>query len=221
MQPLLMILIGFALTFGSFAAGAVATAVFLAAEPVRVQSSGVDAAEVWPSNPMTVDTASQDYQRLPARPVPKEVLIASASADVTGLPKTAMLDATVTESIGSEIVPGVKENAAPALNPDHLEWCASRYRSYRPRDNSYTPYSGGRRECISPYAKASEGSGTVSPTPAAQDSYANEDVVEASFSQEQFMSAQHIQSCFARYRSYRPEDNSYQPYGGGPRRQCQ
>ncbi|MER9071791.1 BA14K family protein [Mesorhizobium sp. M0904] len=23
------------------------------------------------------------------------------------------------------------------------------------------------------------------------------------------------------YRSYRPEDNSYQPYSGGPRRQCE
>jgi hypothetical protein len=27
--------------------------------------------------------------------------------------------------------------------------------------------------------------------------------------------------CFARYRSYRVEDNSYQPYAGGPRRQCE
>ena len=33
-------------------------------------------------------------------------------------------------------------------------------------------------------------------------------------------SEEHIRSCFARYRSYRPEDNSYQPFDGGPRRQC-
>ena len=29
------------------------------------------------------------------------------------------------------------------------------------------------------------------------------------------------QFCYARYRSYRVEDNSYQPFDGGPRRQCQ
>jgi hypothetical protein len=31
----------------------------------------------------------------------------------------------------------------------------------------------------------------------------------------------HVSNCFDRYRSYRPEDNSYQPYGGGSRRQCE
>ncbi|MER8725965.1 BA14K family protein [Mesorhizobium sp. M1027] len=30
-----------------------------------------------------------------------------------------------------------------------------------------------------------------------------------------------MQYCFSRYRSYRPEDNSYQPHSGGPRRQCE
>ncbi|TGV78178.1 BA14K family protein, partial [Mesorhizobium sp. M00.F.Ca.ET.158.01.1.1] len=35
------------------------------------------------------------------------------------------------------------------------------------------------------------------------------------------LSADHVDSCFSRYRSYRPEDNSYQPYSGGPRRQCE
>jgi hypothetical protein len=35
------------------------------------------------------------------------------------------------------------------------------------------------------------------------------------------MTCDHIQVCFDRYQSYRPEDNSYQPYGGGPRQQCE
>lgn len=35
------------------------------------------------------------------------------------------------------------------------------------------------------------------------------------------VSADHVAYCFDRYRSYRPEDNTYQPYGGGPRRQCE
>jgi hypothetical protein len=33
----------------------------------------------------------------------------------------------------------------------HVAWCYNRYRSYRAYDNSYQPFNGPRRECISPY----------------------------------------------------------------------
>lgn len=33
----------------------------------------------------------------------------------------------------------------------HESWCYSRYRSYRAWDNTYQPYNGRRRQCISPY----------------------------------------------------------------------
>jgi len=33
----------------------------------------------------------------------------------------------------------------------HVAWCYDRYRSYREYDNSWQPYNGPRRECISPY----------------------------------------------------------------------
>ena len=33
----------------------------------------------------------------------------------------------------------------------HVEWCYARYRSYREYDNTFQPYHGGRRQCISPY----------------------------------------------------------------------
>jgi hypothetical protein len=33
----------------------------------------------------------------------------------------------------------------------HEQWCYSRYRSYRAWDNSWQPYYGPRRQCISPY----------------------------------------------------------------------
>ena len=36
-------------------------------------------------------------------------------------------------------------------NPQHVHWCSNKYRSYRPRDNSFQPYHGPRRECRSPY----------------------------------------------------------------------
>jgi BA14K-like protein len=34
----------------------------------------------------------------------------------------------------------------------HVEWCLNRYRSYRPRTNTWTSYSGRVRRCISPYS---------------------------------------------------------------------
>lgn len=33
----------------------------------------------------------------------------------------------------------------------HTRWCYARYRSYRPYDNTFQPYYGPRRQCISPY----------------------------------------------------------------------
>ena len=33
----------------------------------------------------------------------------------------------------------------------HVEWCYARYRSYREYDNTYQPYHGRRRQCLSPY----------------------------------------------------------------------
>jgi hypothetical protein len=33
----------------------------------------------------------------------------------------------------------------------HVRWCYNRYRSYRAYDNTYQPYYGPRRQCISPY----------------------------------------------------------------------
>lgn len=33
----------------------------------------------------------------------------------------------------------------------HVEWCYARYRSYRDWDNTFQPYNGPRRQCVSPY----------------------------------------------------------------------
>lgn len=33
----------------------------------------------------------------------------------------------------------------------HVRWCYERYRSYRAYDNTYQPYEGPRRQCVSPY----------------------------------------------------------------------
>lgn len=34
----------------------------------------------------------------------------------------------------------------------HIRWCLARYRSYRPRDNTFQPYHGPRQQCWSPYS---------------------------------------------------------------------
>jgi hypothetical protein len=38
------------------------------------------------------------------------------------------------------------------LSGAHVEWCYNRYRSYRAWDNTYQPYNGPRRQCVSPYS---------------------------------------------------------------------
>jgi hypothetical protein len=39
------------------------------------------------------------------------------------------------------------------ITRDHLVWCEDRYRSYRASDNSFQPYNGPRRQCVSPYLR--------------------------------------------------------------------
>lgn len=35
----------------------------------------------------------------------------------------------------------------------HVDWCRSKYRSYRMSDNTFQPYEGPRQECRSPYLR--------------------------------------------------------------------
>jgi BA14K-like protein len=40
---------------------------------------------------------------------------------------------------------------SPSRNSRHVSWCKNRFRSYRVSDNTFQPYSGPRRQCVSPY----------------------------------------------------------------------
>jgi len=86
----------------------------------------------------------------------------------------------------------------PKFSAEHLAWCAQRYRSFDPATNSYRSYSGEIRACSSPHQL---------------------DVAAADESASPQVNPQAAAWCAARYRSYRPEDNTYQPWGG-PRRNC-
>jgi len=94
----------------------------------------------------------------------------------------------------------------PTLSNDHLAWCAEKYRSFNPETNTYLSFSGQIRVCASPY-------GAQGLTAERNGSPEEKPIVSPE--------AQSIAAwCAARYKSYRPEDNTYQPYAG-PRRSCE
>ncbi|MBB6412388.1 BA14K family protein [Mesorhizobium sangaii] len=198
MKAVMGLVCGFVLTLAVFGSGLAFAAWLLAAKPAQQARATLSVAELWTRKAQPVNKAAQSFERVPGEQ--------PAAPDIgTSAPRVRQAsDATVTGAIA----PAAR---AVDLPPPHLAWCASRYRSYRPDDNSYISYSGQQRPCISPYGGAD---GTAGPVEA---SY----VEGAGLGIQASTDADHVDYCFSRYRSYRPEDNSYQPYAGGPRRQCQ
>jgi hypothetical protein len=68
MRIFLVVVSGFVLTLTLFAGGVATAVYFLSAEPVEEQPVDLNVAEVWTNQPVAVDTASQDFDRLPAQP---------------------------------------------------------------------------------------------------------------------------------------------------------
>ncbi len=52
-------------------------------------------------------------------------------------------------SLGIILAPAVRNNVYRGNT--HVNWCANRYQSYRAYDNTWQPYNGPRRICVSPY----------------------------------------------------------------------
>lgn len=57
--------------------------------------------------------------------------------------------------VAGAIISGAIANSGPRYygggGSSHVEWCYNRYRSYRASDNTFQPYNGPRRQCVSPY----------------------------------------------------------------------
>ena len=212
MKTVLMITSSLALALVMFVSGTIAATMFFSAEPDRHLSLTADTTALWTNEPVRVNTSAQEFERLPAVPVPLATL---QNTDIVEPGQRAVSPA---EDTGQPV-------ASPETTAGHMEWCSSRFRSYRSIDNTYAPYSGGRRICISPYNGAVDAAIGIPFPPANTDVKASRNQASGLV---QYVSAEapgyrdedHIQSCISRYRSYRPEDNSYQPYSGGPRRQC-
>ncbi len=217
MKPLLAFVGGFGLSLAIFCTGIVTAIFFLHADPVQVRKPGQGVAGLWTLEPRRVARDAPAQETVAAAPVgdgQDVVPVRSASVE-----DGAGIDNMETSALSSGGDPDPREMEWQAMEIAHLEWCASRFRSYRPVDDSYTTYGGERRRCVSPYSDAPSRNGEELVEAGAD---VSGDVLSvqyadggASFGQD------HIDYCFSRYRSYRVADNSYQPYGGGPRRQCE
>jgi hypothetical protein len=229
MKYVLALIGGFALTLAVFVAGAVMATIYIVAEP-RSEGPAADTAAMWSREPVQVADNS-GLERVAAAPnVQAAAAVEAPAADELA----GAIDGVVTGAVAAE-APADQPSAADAeqaqrLQIAHDRWCSRRFRSYRAEDGTYQPYGGGRQLCESPY---------LAELDAASDGYTIEARAETGFTLEGdgfgavietvdagpgwggAMTRDHIQSCFDRYRSYRPEDNTYQPYDGGPRRQCE
>lgn len=233
---------GFALTLAVFVAGAMMATIYIVAEP-RDGGPAADTAAMWTRDAVrVVDTG--DLERVPARPT---VMVAepqdrAETADATG-PVDDMVTGAITAGAGTwvggtEETPAVEPSADTAaqmqrLKLAHDRWCSRRYRSYRAEDGTYQPYGGGRQACDSPYRSDLEDAmgGNFTIEANTEDAFVLEgdgfgaELETADAGREPVWNggtaSDHLRSCFARYRSYRPQDNSYQPFDGGPRRQCE
>ena len=218
MKPLLIAIggVGFALVM--FLSGIVVATAFFKAEPERKLSLATDTSDIWTDQAVKVDPSKQDFDRLAARPVPQQTR--SHSPAQPAAPAGFNTEVAAEEKAPSKVE--ANSQTQPDLQAEtiaaHVEWCSERYRSYRAYDNSYTPYSGGRRECVSPYFGATD---IVDASNDPEASYESEGQAELMYANDQdYVSTDHMEYCFSRYRSYRYEDNTYQPFDGGPRRQC-
>jgi len=242
MKPLLSILLGFTAASGLVGTGIAGTILVMTMDPDRQTETQVadkhqNVAQLWSAEPRRVEEGTQQLERLPA-------VATTAQPETTSAPAIDdaadnQIDDFTTAALPAES-PAEAENVT--VNPyvddlaaSHAAWCYDRYRSYRVEDDSYMPYSGGRRLCISPWSEeldAARNDDLVYP-PATSDAPADDmaaSAIHASYdggsytttgTETAMLDDMHVEDCFSRYRSYRPEDNTYQPYGGGPRQQCE
>jgi hypothetical protein len=223
-KALLLVLASLVCVLAVFVGGLYVTA-YVVADPEPHQFAHLESPDLWTSEPVKIDTSKQTYERLPSLPV-----VASIPASDLPVQKVAdarqvgseKLDASTTGSIEAK----GDDEAATAVAQNQLvdsaraQWCFARYRSYRVEDNSYQPLSGGpRRQCTPPGGLVAnvamtrgERSEVVRETASAEWPPQSSNAGQA---------RNHVDWCMARYRSYRMEDNSYQPFDGGPRRSCE
>ncbi|KQV40012.1 MULTISPECIES: BA14K family protein [unclassified Rhizobium] len=174
--------------------GAASVASLVLAEPTEPLAHRITSSpDLWTATPIRIDPNQQNYERLPA-----------------------VYSTYVTIPLPVKVAAGkpLRTSASPVANavvaqfhlpPTHVDWCSSRYRSYDPATNTYRSFSGQVRRCTSPYANDDGADNHTAQVNPRFVGYGMENL--------------HTAWCTARYRSYRADDNTYQPYDG-PRRPC-
>jgi hypothetical protein len=136
--------------------------------------------------------------------------------EISAQPVTAVATAVGGGSLDQIKTASIQNDKLLARNQElagaHSKWCARRYRSYNPQRNSYTRYDGEVWPCVSPYSKYLAVEAQTKIASISADALLRNEAFYAN--------SDHMSYCSSRYRSYRPQDNTYQPFGGGPRRQC-
>ena len=216
MKRFLAVVAGFFATSAVFISGAGVAMYLFLDEPVTELEPG-EVAALWSPAAQAPDARVVPtdgdgrllYESKMAKPDARDRSIAAAEtsdpAEATDPVQVASVEpaqAAIPEP--EPIRDAAREAAMPA---EHLAWCNDKYRSYVPETNSFTPYGGGSKPCVSPYW---DGSATASAENGGVQYAANESLLPRD----------HVIECMERYRSYRVSDNTYQPYGGGPREQC-
>jgi hypothetical protein len=220
MKPLIKLLSASALAAGMVIGGVVLASAALAPEEAPHNFTGLDIRDLWTMKPVRIDRSAQNLERLPPR-YASHVVMTEPDTDVSdGSVQTAVAErdsevADIDILVTAAIDESTSGFGADTLPPEHFSWCEARYRSYDPVRNAYRSFSGEIRPCDSPYqveimAELDEGDANVTTVSA-----------DGSNPVAGMKNETHVMACMERYRSYRPSDNTYQPYGGGPRQPCQ
>lgn len=214
MKTVASLLAGTALAVTLLLGGVVVASAVIAPQEDVPRFTGLDVADLWTLSPVRVDPAKQNYERLAPR-YGSDVVMANttikerAPAEPTMAPPVENVDVMETGAVTESEM----EQDAPVLSQAHVSWCQARYRSYSSDDDNYLSYAGELRTCVSPFPSDSEHVDAQAEAMLVQDPTGSTTPVA--------INSAHAQNCLQRYRSYRAEDNSYQPYGGGPRKQCE
>jgi hypothetical protein len=224
MKTIAAFIAGLLLSGVTFILGILFAVMYLPASEQASLSHSGDVSGLWTSKPTIVDAAHERLKRVAAKMPDPPTNEIQRNSDITSENPLAM--STGQNNVDPTTTSATIDSAQENLKQFHTEWCKRRYSSYRVDDDSYQPYRGIRRQCASPYIVA----GNITPASTAviertslvtrddQDEQKTASAEETVGPQD--ADAQQAMKCARRYRSYRPEDNTYQPFDGGPRRQC-
>lgn len=160
-------------------------------------------APLWTSAPEVVDVAAQHYERLPA-------LVGEVDVPASGLPDDTMVAGKVIRPDGAPVASAGSEGATGSAD------ASSGPAMQQTADAGGTPGDGAGSAAGAGQGIA--GSAAAATTVAMPASYSRATSAGADGAASNV--SDHDGWCAARYRSWRPDDNTYQPFDGGPRRAC-